>query len=63
MRSMRSIRGGLIFRNRGPSLKVHQDSHASSRDEVSVLFEATLRLGNLFINGFCGFIFLLIQSK
>ncbi len=23
MRSMRSMRGGFIFRNRGPSLKVH----------------------------------------
>ncbi len=23
MRSMRSMRGGIIFRNRGPSLKVH----------------------------------------
>jgi hypothetical protein len=27
MRSMRSMRGGFIFRNRGPSLKVHHGQH------------------------------------
>ncbi len=30
MRSMRSMRGGFIFRNRGPSLKVHHCQHLAS---------------------------------
>jgi hypothetical protein len=30
MRSMRSMRGGFIFRNRGPSLKVHHGQHLTS---------------------------------
>jgi hypothetical protein len=30
MRSMRSMRGGFIFRNRGPSLKVHPCQHLAS---------------------------------
>jgi hypothetical protein len=30
MRSMRSMRGGFIFRNRGPSLKVHHCQHLVS---------------------------------
>jgi hypothetical protein len=30
MRSMRSMRGGFIFRNRGPSLKVYHGQHLAS---------------------------------
>jgi hypothetical protein len=30
MRSMRSMRGGFIFHNRGPSLKVHHCQHLAS---------------------------------
>ncbi len=30
MRSMRSMRGGFIFRNRGPSLEVHHGQHLAS---------------------------------
>jgi hypothetical protein len=30
VRSMRSMRGGFIFRNRGPSLKVHHCQHLAS---------------------------------
>ncbi len=30
MRSMRSMRGVFIFRNRGPSLKVHPFQHLAS---------------------------------
>jgi hypothetical protein len=30
MRSMRSMRGEFIFRNRGPSLKVHHCQHLAS---------------------------------
>jgi hypothetical protein len=30
MRSMRSMRGGFIFRNWGPSLKVHHCQHLAS---------------------------------
>ena len=30
MRSMRSMRGGFIFRNQGPSLKVHHCQHLAS---------------------------------
>jgi hypothetical protein len=30
VRSMRSMRGGFIFRNRGPSLKVHPCQHLAS---------------------------------
>jgi hypothetical protein len=34
MRSMRSMRGGLIFRNRGPSLKVHVSESVYVRKEL-----------------------------
>jgi hypothetical protein len=36
MRSMCSMRGGFIFRNRGPSLKVHHCQHLASKYPVTV---------------------------
>ncbi len=36
MRSMRSMRGGIIFRNRGPSLKVHVFWMHASTSQCSV---------------------------
>jgi hypothetical protein len=35
MRSMRSMRGGFIFRNRGPSLKVHHGQCLTSMTSCS----------------------------
>jgi hypothetical protein len=45
MRSMRSMRGGFIFRNRGPSLKVHHcHAQAGLAFAFGIDYEPRLRL-------------------
>jgi hypothetical protein len=49
MRSMRSMRGGIIFRNRGPSLKVH---HGQCPTRMSTtVFGALLGIWNDLTDG------------
>jgi hypothetical protein len=74
MRSMRSMRGGFIFRNRGPSLKVHHGQHFASmtkhdsRNACLVLGNQRLQNLRVFLNSdifvvsYLFFKFLLIES-